>query len=111
MSSCDPSLTCWYVYLIENRLGHWYCGVTTNIERRFAEHCADGPLTAKALKGKGPLRLVHVVTTLNKRTALQLEYWVKRQSKAGKRAWVTDSARCPFAHHVYTGMKFPYILR
>jgi putative endonuclease len=102
MTSCDIPLTQWFVYLVENKFGHWYCGVTTDVERRFAEHQADGKLTAKALKGKGPLRLQHVVTCTNKRTAMQIEYWVKQLSKAQKIAWVAQRKECPFPCSQYS---------
>ncbi|OOF07043.1 hypothetical protein BZG79_13560, partial [Salinivibrio sp. MA427] len=47
--------TPWFVYLIRTRQGHLYCGVTTNVSRRFAQHSAGKG--ARALRGKGPLLL------------------------------------------------------
>ena len=45
----------WYLYIVENRLGHLYTGITTNPQRRIKQH--NGLLAggAKALKGKAPI--------------------------------------------------------
>jgi putative endonuclease len=74
----------WYVYIIENRLGHYYTGICTDIERRFNEHQSSGPKCAKALKGKGPLVLKLWCILSNHSEALQIEIWIKKLSKANK---------------------------
>ncbi len=87
----------WYVYIIENKLTHWYTGVTLDVKRRFTEHVQGDKKGAKALKGKGPLRLVSVFECPDKQTAYQLEYWIKRQSKKDKRRLVNGQINAPFA--------------
>lgn len=46
----------WYIYLIREKNNRLYCGITTDIQRRFTQH-QEGK-GAKALKGKMPLTLV-----------------------------------------------------
>ena len=75
----------WYLYIVENRLGHLYTGITTNPQRRIKQH--NGLLAggAKALKGKAPI-VYKVLFEIGCRTrAAQLEYEVKQLSGAQKR--------------------------
>lgn len=62
-----------------------YTGITTDITRRIAEHEA-GLRGAKYLRGKGPLELVFCRAVGDRARASQLEYRVKRLSKARKEA-------------------------
>jgi putative endonuclease len=68
--------------------GSLYTGITTDVERRFAEHQnIDGSgKGAKALRGKHPLSLVYQTTVGNRSEALKLEYRVKQLSKTDKEA-------------------------
>lgn len=76
--------TGWYLYLIETVLGHYYCGITTNVERRFQEHQGGGRLAARSLRGKGPLQLRFYAKAGDRRLALRLEYRVKRLARKDK---------------------------
>ena len=80
--------TVWSLYLIRTAAGSLYCGVTTDVERRFREHLADGPKTAKALRGRGPLTLAFTHVVGEKRTAMQWEWRLKRWPKARKEALI-----------------------
>ncbi|MGJ8680250.1 GIY-YIG nuclease family protein [Paraglaciecola sp.] len=72
------------MYIIENRLGHYYTGICTDVQRRFQEHNSSGPKCAKALKGKGPLTLKFVSQVDDHSQALKSEIWIKKQSKTNK---------------------------
>lgn len=85
----------WWLYLVRMANGHLYCGVTTDVERRFAEHCAGGPKGAKALKGKGPLELAFTHNVGGKSQAMQLEWQVKQWSKARKEALILGHELLP----------------
>ena len=43
----------WYLYVIRCRDGSLYTGISTDVERRFADHQADNG--AKYLRGRGPI--------------------------------------------------------
>ncbi len=77
----------WFLYIIETRLGHWYTGITKDVEQRFLAHQAGKG--AKNLKGKGPLTLVHHQSVGTHSEAARLEYHFKRLTKAKKRQLVT----------------------
>lgn len=80
----------WSVYLIRTARDQLYCGVTTDVDRRFEEH-QSSPRGAKYLKGKGPLSLVWSHSVGDKRTAMQLEYRIKRLTKARKEQLILQS--------------------
>jgi len=76
--------TQWYLYLIENKLGQLYTGITTEPKRRIAQHRGELKGGAKALKGKSPLVFRAVFEVANKSEASKLEYAVKKMSRLQK---------------------------
>jgi len=85
----------WYLYIVENRFGHWYTGISTDPWRRFQEHASGGKRAAKALKGKGPLQLRYVVSVGSRSRASRLEYHVKGLNRAAKQALVDGHLSLP----------------
>lgn len=81
----------WHLYMLETANGALYTGITTDVARRVAEH-AGGKRGARALRGKGPLSLVHQQAVGTHSEALRLEAAIKRLSAAAKRAWLTRQA-------------------
>ncbi|WP_234259467.1 GIY-YIG nuclease family protein [Halomonas sp. MCCC 1A11062] len=84
----DPLPVTWYLYMVETRQGMLYTGITTDVERRLAQH--EAGRGAKALRGRGPLALVHHEPVGSHGEALRLEAEVKRLSAARKRSWLQD---------------------
>ncbi|SMY33981.1 GIY-YIG nuclease superfamily protein [Photobacterium malacitanum] len=81
----------WFVYLIRTRQGTLYCGVTTDVERRFKEH-QHSKKGAKYLKGKAPLTLVWSQQVKSKRDAMQFEYRIKKRlTKAQKEELIVQN--------------------
>lgn len=74
----------WFLYMIECADGRVYTGITTNVERRFAEHSEGGAKGAKALRGKGPLKLVFQQQMDNRSAASIAESAIKKLSKQQK---------------------------
>lgn len=74
----------WSVYMIKTRMNTLYTGVSTDVSRRFNEHCEGSRKGARYLKGKAPLELVWQRAALNKRQAMQLEYRIKQLPRATK---------------------------
>ncbi|WP_296983959.1 MULTISPECIES: GIY-YIG nuclease family protein [unclassified Thalassolituus] len=95
-SSAGPkALSQWSLYLVRTASGSLYCGITTDTERRFAEHCASGAKCARALRGRGPLQLVFQQPVGDKSMALKLEYRVKQLSKIQKERLVRGERSLP----------------
>lgn len=80
----------WYLYIIRCRDGSLYTGITTDVERRFAEHRANKG--AKYLRGRGPLKLVFKKQIGKKEMALKIERLIKKLPKLQKEKIVTMSA-------------------
>ncbi|GGY75401.1 GIY-YIG nuclease family protein [Marinobacter zhanjiangensis] len=77
-------MTDWHLYIIRTASGSLYTGVTTDVERRFAEHQASGARCARSLRGKGPLELVFSEPVGDRSRALSLEWRVKRWPRRHK---------------------------
>ncbi|WP_062570545.1 GIY-YIG nuclease family protein [Pseudoalteromonas sp. PB2-1] len=76
----------WHLYIVQTRLGHWYTGISTDVEKRFAAH--EAGKGAKNLKGKGPLTLVYQQKVGTRSEASKLEARVKKLTKIQKKQFV-----------------------
>ncbi len=74
----------WHLYLIRCHDGSLYTGITTNVDRRVAEHQENNGAGAKYLRGRGPLILVFQKKLGSRSLALGVESKVKKLSKARK---------------------------
>lgn len=81
----------WYLYLIETAKGALYTGITTDVARRFAQH--QQGKGARALRGKGPLRLLHAERVGEHGDALRREAQIKRMRAGEKRQWLRQRRR------------------
>jgi putative endonuclease len=81
-------MTAWHVYIIRCRDDTLYTGISTDVNRRFAEHQAGGPKAARYLKGRGPLQLVLTLPACDRGTALKLEHRIKRLARPQKEALI-----------------------
>lgn len=82
----------WHLYLIRCRGGLLYAGITTDVERRLAEHRAGAPHGARFLRGKRPLRVVFRQEIGSRGAALRAEAAVKKLSRAEKLAVIRTGA-------------------
>ena len=73
----------WVVYMLECADKSLYTGITTNLERRLAEHAAGKG--AKYTRGRGPFRLVYSETCTDRAEATRRETAIKLMDKAKKR--------------------------
>ena len=83
----------WHLYIIRTRLNTLYTGVTTDVKRRFQEHCEQGPKCAKYLRGKAPLALVYTQAMPDKESAYRLEYRIKRLNRADKEIYINSATQ------------------
>lgn len=78
----------WFVYLIRTADGALYTGITKDVTRRLAEHQRGGSKGAKALRGRGPLKLEYYRSVADKSEALKLEKQIKKWPKVKKEALI-----------------------
>ncbi len=79
----------WYLYLVRTLDNRLYTGITTDVERRFGQHQAGKG--AKALRGKGELKLAFSHLVGSHSCALRLEYRIKQLTKIQKERLVNGS--------------------
>lgn len=72
----------WQVYIIEASDGRLYTGISTDVQRRYAEH--GDRRGARFFRGRRPAALVYVETGHDRSSALRREYAIKRLSRAEK---------------------------
>ena len=72
----------WHLYMI--RVNSLYTGISTDVERRFAEHSDGGKKGSKYLRARRPLTLVFQQKIGNRSQALKMECAVKNLSKPVK---------------------------
>lgn len=73
---------CWHVYLLFCADGALYCGVTTDLARRLAEHNAG--TASRCTRARLPVRLAACAPCADKSAALRLELAVKKRRRADK---------------------------
>ncbi len=73
----------WFVYIIENDKGHLYCGITTDIERRFKEH-ATSKKGAKFFRSGAPVEVLFRKKFANRSLASKFEAMVKKLAREDK---------------------------
>lgn len=73
----------WSVYIIEASDASLYTGISTDPERRFAEH-AEGAKGARYFGGRAPMRIVYREDGHDRSSASRREAEIKRMSRAHK---------------------------
>jgi len=76
----------WWVYLLRCADGSLYTGITTDLERRLAEHNGDGPAGARYTRSRRPVQLAWCEATATRSEASQREAAIKRLDRARKLA-------------------------
>ena len=77
----------WVVYIVETERGTLYTGITTSLERRFAEH-RDGARGARYFRLGGARRIVYSEPAGDRGAALRREAEIKRLRRAAKLALI-----------------------
>jgi len=74
----------WLLYILRTADARLYTGITTDLERRVAEHNHGGALAAKALRGRAPLQVVFTYPFEDRSQASVAEYRIKQLTRATK---------------------------
>jgi len=76
----------WQVYLLECADGTLYCGVTTDLSRRLAEHNGEVPGGARYTRARRPVRLAASLAVADRAEAAALEWRIKKLPRPRKLA-------------------------
>lgn len=77
----------WFVYLLRCADDSLYCGITTDVERRLAQHNGQLAGGARYTRSRRPVRLEACRVCADRSSALRLEACIKRvprQEKFGR---------------------------
>ncbi|WP_227254705.1 GIY-YIG nuclease family protein [Frigoriglobus tundricola] len=81
----------WWVYLLKCRDGTLYTGITTDVERRLAQHNAG--TASKYTRSRRPVAVVYRESAQGHGAALRREIAIKKLSRAAKDALVASQRR------------------
>jgi len=73
----------WVVYMIKASDDSLYTGVTTDVERRFKEHCSPAK-GARYFRGRRPVAIVYTENHPDRGSAQRREAAIKRFSRKKK---------------------------
>lgn len=79
----------WIVYLIETDAG-LYCGITTNMERRYKQHCSGSG--AKFFRRAKPIRIAYTEIQPDRSRASKREYAIKQLARKQKLALIASAS-------------------
>ena len=74
----------WHLYVVLTADNFLYTGIATDVERRYAEHCAGGAKASRYLRAHRPVELVYRRLIGLRGLALKAEYRFKQLSRAEK---------------------------
>lgn len=90
-------MSAWHVYLIECLDGSLYTGITTDIDRRYAQHLAGKG--ARYTRARPPARILARFAYPDRASASRAEYAIKQLTPARKRALCASAALTGLAGH------------
>lgn len=82
----------WSVYIIEASDQSLYTGISTDPERRFAEHAA-GAKGARYFGGRDPLQIVYREDGHDRSSASRREAEIKRLARVDKQRLIRQAAK------------------
>ena len=80
----------WYVYIIRASDESLYTGITTDVQRRFDEHCGTQK-GARYFRGRQPLEIVYRENHSDRSSALRREADIKKLPRNQKLKLIGES--------------------
>lgn len=74
----------WWVYIIETKTGKLYTGISTDVDRRFAEHAQQRNKGAKFFRSDPPQRIVYREELDSRSAATKREMLIKKLTRQAK---------------------------
>lgn len=84
----------WFVYIIRASDGSLYTGVTTDVQRRFKEHCSPAK-GARFFRGRKPLEVIHTESHPDRSSSLKREAAIKKLTKDQKMDMIGEAKKPP----------------
>lgn len=81
----------WHLYLLRCADGTFYAGITTDLERRLAEHNGERAGGARYTRARRPVELARAEPCADRASASRREAELKRLSRTQKEVWASGS--------------------
>jgi len=81
----------WCLYLVKCADSSLYTGITSDLQRRIAQH--NSGTASRYTRSRLPVELVHCEGCRDKSAALKKEYRVKSLSRSAKEAYIAGKTR------------------
>ena len=82
----SASRPAWFVYMLRCADGTLYTGITTDVDRRLAEHNGEHGLGARYTRSRRPVMLAYIESASNRAEAARREAAIKQLDRACKLA-------------------------
>jgi len=82
----------YYIYILRCEDGKLYTGITTDVQRRFAEHTGRKGKGAKFTRSHKAEKIEAVWSAADRSLALKLEYRIKALTRAQKLELIADNS-------------------
>ena len=82
----------WFAYIVRCADGSLYTGITTNLERRVAEHNVGESAGARYTRSRRPVTLVYYERLESRSAATKRECLLRKLNKADKEQLVLTAA-------------------
>ncbi|HMA11172.1 MAG TPA: GIY-YIG nuclease family protein [Steroidobacteraceae bacterium] len=92
MTSGHGRSAAWWVYVLRCADGSLYTGITTDVDRRLAEHNGNGAAGARYTRSRRPVALVYAEAACDRAEAARREAVIKRLDRARKLALCAAAA-------------------
>lgn len=80
----------WWVYMVRSQSGKYYTGITTDVERRFKEHCGS-KRGARFFRGDPAIEVVYTEAAADRSAASVREAAIKKLTRSGKENLIVAS--------------------
>lgn len=87
----------WLVYLLQCSDNSYYCGITSNMERRVAQHNGFVRGGARYTAGRRPVKLLACLKADDRSHALKMERLVKKLPRTHKLQYFVQAVKCQAA--------------
>jgi putative endonuclease len=81
----------WYTYIIECKYGSYYTGITTDIDRRIAQHNSGQGSKYVKRYGGVPVTLRYIEEQPNRSEASKREYAIKKLTRKEKEILILNN--------------------
>ncbi len=81
----------WHMYVILCFDNSFYCGITTNLEKRLKQHNGELKGGAKYTRGRRPCRIIYTKKAMNRSIASKEECAFKKLNRKQKEKFLTEN--------------------